>query len=75
MQQAKKMDNEQEKGNTVQFIHPTSESFVTLLDKFEASMDEVLDNFWGSNGEAVLGTLKVTIEFYPDTEDEVEDET
>ena len=65
MQQAKEMDNEQEKGNTVQqsfdvwdtdWLEDVGDMANSMIDKFDAY--------------ETGGMFKVTIEFYPDAEGE-----
>lgn len=60
----------EEKGNTIQFTISTSSTDLQNLNKLVN--DAVCNLFYES--ESLSGEFKVTIEFYPDTEDEVEDE-
>ena len=53
-----------ERENTVQFTMPNGFYFDALFD----NLDELCSRFG-----YIKGNLKFTIEFYPDTEDEVED--
>ena len=68
MQQAREMDNEQE-GNTEEIRLPWDTNYMQIQRDMWIAFSDLCERM----GYPHHGEYKVTIEFYPDTEDEVED--
>ena len=57
----------EERENTIEFVYDTNESLSGLIAKLETKLDELLERFSSDS----FGTLKVTLEFYPEGEENV----
>ena len=63
-----------DKGNTTQFEVDVPDSLDLVGYYTQSKADELLSSLGWFGVPHIQGKFKVTIEFHPDTEDEVEDE-